>query len=287
MTKVYIFEQFLRDGLQSLQMCYAVHERIEMFNHLNACGFSGIEFGSTTNPSILPQMKGSFELWEYIKEHQKQNTKYTMLVPSINHLNKVIEVGIQSIGIIVSITDEFAYRNMRMSSEETFIQAQNIINQFSGIKSDTKKYIRIYLSQCFDGEIEKIRNYTSAFTEISYKKKEQNIEIEIVIADTVGICDVKSVRRVLGAIEDKSFIGVHLHINEDFEEIVDEVLSNKIYRFDTCIFGIGGCPYAKQLKGNLSTVPFIKYLHSKGYQTGIDIDKLEKAVEYLNSFYNI
>lgn len=275
MIKIHIFEQFLRDGLQSLETCYTVKERIDMFDNLNKFGFYGIEFGSTTHPNIIPQMKGSFELWNHIKDHQHLGTKYTMLVPSINHLDKVIEAGIESIGIIVSVTDDFAYRNMRMTSEETFMQAKKMIEHFS----DTKKYIRIYLSQCFDGDLETIKHYSRELTEIAYLKKEQNTEIEIVLSDTVGMCDVESMRRVLGAIEDKRFISVHLHVKEKFEEIVDEVLSNKIYRFDTSLFGIGGCPYAKQLIGNLSTLPFIKYLHKKGYDTGIDVQKLEYSMD--------
>jgi hydroxymethylglutaryl-CoA lyase len=229
-------------------------------------------------------MKDSFVLWDYVKHHKQSNTKYTMLVPSIHHLEQVIQAGIDSIGIIVSITDEFAYRNMRMNSEETFTQALKIIERYTG------KHIRIYLSQTFDGSLETIRRYTKEFTKIAYLKQKQNVDIEIVLADTVGICDLESMRRVLGAIEDKEFIGVHLHVKgtpQLFESVVDEVVENGIIRFDTSLFGIGGCPYAKELIGNVSTIPLVKYLHQKGYQTGIDIDKLEKAVEYLNSFYNI
>jgi hydroxymethylglutaryl-CoA lyase len=280
MNTVSIYELFLRDGLQSLDKCYTVEERMEMFNLLNDCGLSGIEFGSTTKPTIVPQMKDSFVLWDYVKRHQQTNTKYTMLVPSIYHLDKVIESGIDSIGIIVSITDEFAYQNMRMNSEATFLQAKQIIDKYPG------KHIRIYLSQSFDvskKSLDTIHRYTKEFTEIAYSKRLENVDIEIVLADTVGICDVESMRGVLEAIEDKEFIGVHLHVKgtpQLFESIVDEVLDKGIIRFDTSLFGIGGCPYAKELIGNVSTIPLVKYLHKKGYQTGIDIDKLEKAVDY-------
>jgi isopropylmalate/homocitrate/citramalate synthase len=138
--------------------------------------------------------------------------------------------------------------------------------------------------------LETIHRYTKEFIKLAYLKQKQNVDIEIVLADTVGLCDVESIRRVLDAIEDKEFIGVHLHVKgtpQLFENIVDEVLKSGIIRFDTSLFGIGGCPYAKELIGNVSTVPLVKYLHQKGYQTGINFDKLEKLVDYLNSFYNI
>lgn len=44
------------------------------------------------------------------------------------------------------------------------------------------------------------------------------------------------------------------------------------------LFGIGGCPYAEELIGNVSTIPLVKYLHQKGYVTGINLDKLEKTI---------
>ena len=235
MNTVFINELFLRDGLQSLEQCYSALERIKMFKILNNCGFSGIEFGSTTKPNIVPQMKDSFVVWDYVKEHRNPNTRYTMLVPSIYHLEQVIKAGIDSIGIIVSITDEFAYQNMHMTSIQTFLQAKKIIDNYTGIStavSDTKKHIRIYLSQIFD--LETIRRYTKEFTEIAYRKRIENVEIEIVLADTVGICDVESMRVVLDAIEDKEFIGVHLHVKgtpQLFESIVDEVLENGIIRY--------------------------------------------------------
>jgi hydroxymethylglutaryl-CoA lyase len=280
-TKIKIYELFLRDGLQSLEKCYSVEERIEMFEQLNQCGLSGIEFGSTTKSTIVPQMKDSFVLWDYVKHHKQYNTKYTMLVPSIHHFEQVIKAGIDSIGIIVSITDDFAYRNMRMNSEQTFIQALQIIESYTG------KHIRIYLSQSFDGNLETIRRYTKEFTKIASLKQKQNVDIEIVLADTVGLCDVETMQRVLDAIEDKEFIGVHLHVKgtpQLFESVVDEILKSGIIRFDTSLFGIGGCPYAKELIGNVSTIPLVKYLHQKGYQTGIDIDKLEKTVDNIKFF---
>jgi isopropylmalate/homocitrate/citramalate synthase len=64
MMTIFIYELFLRDGLQSLEKCYSVEERIEMFEQLNKCGLSGIEFGSTTKSTIVPQMKDSFVLWD-------------------------------------------------------------------------------------------------------------------------------------------------------------------------------------------------------------------------------
>jgi hydroxymethylglutaryl-CoA lyase len=280
---IHIYEQFLRDGLQSLPNCYSVSERYEMFTLLNNCGLKGIEFGSTTHPKIVPQMEGSYELWNLIKPNLNPNTTYTMLTPSITHLDKVLTSDITSIGLVLSISDDFAYKNMRMSSEQTFVQGKQMIDK---IPNDV--HIRIYLSYAFDTQLEileRITRYTKELTSIALNRNYSKYRFDIVLADTVGKCDVETMRRVLDAIEDPTYIGVHLHVKGEFEQLVDIVLQNEIYKFDTSLLGIGGCPYADRLIGNLSTIPLVKYLHKKGYQTGVNVELLEKASREINVKY--
>ena len=277
---IYIYELFLRDGLQSLSKSYSVSERYEMFTLLNNCGLKGIEFGSTTHPKIVPQMEGSYELWNLIKHNLKQDTTYTMLTPSIHHLDKVLLSDITSIGLVVSLSDDFAYKNMRMTSRQTFDQAKQMIDKIpNGV------HIRIYLSYAFDTQLEtleKITRYTKELTSIALARNYSKNRFDIVLADTVGNCDVETIQTVLDAIEDKEFIGVHLHVKAEFERLLDILLENKIYKFDSSLLGIGGCPYAEELIGNVSTLPLVKYLHKKGYHTGVNVEVLEKASQEIN-----
>ena len=67
MARAKIYEMFLRDGLQSVRTMYTVQEKMCMFDLLNKCNYNGIEFGSTTSPKLVPQMGGSFELWNHVK----------------------------------------------------------------------------------------------------------------------------------------------------------------------------------------------------------------------------
>jgi hydroxymethylglutaryl-CoA lyase len=44
--------------------------------------------------------------------------------------------------------------------------------------------------------------------------------------------------------------------------------------FDASVAGIGGCPFAPQAAGNISTEDTVHMLHEMGYETGVDLERL-------------
>jgi hydroxymethylglutaryl-CoA lyase len=301
MKYVKVYEMFLRDGLQSLKTIYTVPQKIKMFNALNRAKYDCIEFGSTTNPKIIPQVGGSFELWNHITPLIKYNTKYTMLVPANTHLNRVKDVGITSVGFITSISDEFSKRNMKMTSKESFTQTKEMINSILSYNRDA--HIRVYLSCSFgcpwsgftETHIEKIDNMVNDLNDIAYKNNIARENFDIVLSDTVGMCDKYMMSGVLGGIDDLSYIGLHLHmagkqngieLEQDFKDVIDVALSRGIMKYDTSLFGVGGCPFAKATSrtetiGNLSTIPFLKYIKQIGLPINVQLDELEEVAEII------
>ena len=299
MKSVRIYEMFLRDGLQSLKTIYSVPQKIKMFDALNKAKYDCIEFGSTTSPKIIPQVGGSFELWDYIKPLVKYNTKYTMLVPSKTHLSHVKDVGINSLGFVSSISDEFSKRNMKMTSTESLAQTKELINET--LSYNKGAHIRVYLSCSFGcpwsgftkTHVEKIDNMVNELSDIAYKNNMSVDNFDIVLSDTVGMCDKYIMNGVLDGIDNLSFIGLHLHmygnqngieLEQDFKDVIDVALSRGILKFDTSLFGVGGCPFAKATSstgqiGNLSTIPFLKYIKEIGIPTNVQLEELEKAAK--------
>jgi hydroxymethylglutaryl-CoA lyase len=51
---------------------------------------------------------------------------------------------------------------------------------------------------------------------------------------------------------------------------------------DSSVAGLGGCPYAKGATGNVATEDVIYLLNGLGVETGIDIDKLAEAGEFIS-----
>jgi hydroxymethylglutaryl-CoA lyase len=51
-------------------------------------------------------------------------------------------------------------------------------------------------------------------------------------------------------------------------------LNAGVKTFDASVAGIGGCPFAPQAAGNISTEDTVHMLHEMGYSTGIDLQRL-------------
>jgi hydroxymethylglutaryl-CoA lyase len=51
--------------------------------------------------------------------------------------------------------------------------------------------------------------------------------------------------------------------------------------FDSSVAGLGGCPYAKGATGNVATEDVLYLLDGLGVETGVDIEKLIAAGDYI------
>jgi len=51
--------------------------------------------------------------------------------------------------------------------------------------------------------------------------------------------------------------------------------------FDSSVAGLGGCPYAKGATGNVATEDVVYLLHGLGCTTGVDLDRLVDAGEFI------
>ncbi len=57
-------------------------------------------------------------------------------------------------------------------------------------------------------------------------------------------------------------------------------LNEGIRKFDACIAGLGGCPFAPGAAGNLATEDICNMLEQMGYQTNINLNKLNSIVDF-------
>jgi hydroxymethylglutaryl-CoA lyase len=53
--------------------------------------------------------------------------------------------------------------------------------------------------------------------------------------------------------------------------------------FDAAIGGLGGCPFAPGAPGNVATEAVVPFLHNRGFETGIDLERLAAARRFAQS----
>ena len=52
---------------------------------------------------------------------------------------------------------------------------------------------------------------------------------------------------------------------------------------DSSVSGLGGCPYAKGASGNVVSEEVVYMLHGLGVNTGVDLNKLIDAGQYMST----
>ena len=108
---------------------------------------------------------------------------------------------------------------------------------------------------------------------------------EITICDTIGTGTPGRTRTVIEAVARHIPIErLAGHFHDTYGQAVANVyaaLECGIATFDSSIAGLGGCPYAKGATGNVATEDVLYLLDGLGIETGIDMNKLIDAGEYI------
>ena len=106
---------------------------------------------------------------------------------------------------------------------------------------------------------------------------------EVVIADTIGAGkpdQVKKLFRRLVKDFGSSNFSAHFHDTRSLALAnVRTAMEEGIYKFDSCIAGLGGCPFAPGASGNLATEDLVAMLHKQGFETGIDEEMLRNSAK--------
>ena len=109
---------------------------------------------------------------------------------------------------------------------------------------------------------------------------------KIMLADTVGYGHPAQVKQVVRAVNEAIgpvLNGLHLHDTMGLG-LANALagLEEGIRAFDSCLAGLGGCPYAPGASGNVVTEDLVFMLESMGFETGIDLPKLLQARNLLH-----
>jgi isopropylmalate/homocitrate/citramalate synthase len=106
---------------------------------------------------------------------------------------------------------------------------------------------------------------------------------EIVFADTIGVAVPRQVREILrGAAGLTARLGAHFHNtrNTGYACAFAAVEAGAVI-LDASLAGLGGCPFAPAATGNIATEDLVFMLDREGISTGVDLDALLEATEWL------
>jgi hydroxymethylglutaryl-CoA lyase len=270
-TPITIREVGTRDGIQSLGAFIDTAQKIELLEALGETGIRRIEATSFVSPKAVPQMADAAEVMSRVR--RRPGVSYEALVPNMRGAQDALIASMDAILLVVIASETFNQKNVRMSVEDSMTQFAAIKETLDAAGVPCIGAIGTAFGCPYEGEIPESRLFLliERFLRMGFE--------EVMIADTTGMANPVQIERTMSKIldgwGDRIHFGLHLH-NTRGMGLANVVagLHAGITTFDASIGGIGGCPFAPQASGNISTEDTVHMLHEMGLSTGIDVERL-------------
>lgn len=280
--QVTLFEVGARDGLQNEKVMIATEQKIKLIDMLSACGFSKIEATAFVSPKWVPQMADASEVMAGIK--RAKNINYAVLTPNMRGYEAAKVSKADEIAIFGSASEGFSKANVNASIAETIERFIPITKAAKEDNIPVRGYISCVSDCPYDGPTspQKVAWMAQQLLAVGC--------YEISLGDTIGQATPESISAMLDAVLEvvpAEKLAGHYH-DTSGRALANIVVSlaKGLRTFDTSVGGLGGCPYAPGAAGNVATGAVVEMLHAKGFETGIDLQKLASVEEFALTLRN-
>ena len=282
-----------RDGLQSDGLIVPTEAKLALIERIVAAGIRRIETTSFVNPKRVPQMADAAEVMaglaarraEAADDDQVRQASFIGLVLNRKGLDRALEAGCDEVNAVVVVSDTFSEKNQGTTTE----QGVEVWADIAAAAAEAGVPASVTLAASFgcpyEGEvpIERLADVVTRCVQVGGQ--------ESALADSIGVAvptDVRArrgvARQAIATAGTGQRLRVHFHNTRNtglanvataVEEGVDVV--------DASLGGIGGCPFAPGATGNVPTEDVAYLLDRMGYDTGIDLQALVDAVDWMQS----
>ena len=275
--KVRIVDVAPRDGLQNEPNSVPASVKIELIERLQDAGLPAVEATAFVSPKWVPQMADSAEVMAGIRK--RAGVAYPVLVPNMNGFEAARAAGAEEVAVFGAATETFSKKNINCSITESLERFAPVVEAAKKQGMRVRGYISVVAGCPYEGEVR-----PAAVAARAGELYAMGCD-EVSLGDTIGVGTPKKIRAVIEAVARKvpiAKIGGHYH------DTYGQALAN-IYAslevglkiFDSSVAGLGGCPYAKGATGNVATEDVIYMLDGLGIDTGVDLEKLFRAGEFI------
>ena len=274
MKKIFINEVGPRDGLQNIDNILNVDERIQLIQSLEKAGINSLEVGSFVSPKAVPAMNKTDVLLEKLSN---SNSHYSVLIPNAFGYKQAKENKVKEVCLVLCATESMNKENINKTIDETIVEFKEIIDMAKRDQIRTKIYISVAFECPYEGQVSSKYIYHLTKEFFTYGVN------EVVIADTIGAGKPDQVKKLFKyLVKDfgSSSFSAHFHDTRQLAlSNVKAAMEEGISKFDSCIAGLGGCPFAPGASGNLATEDLVSMLHKEGYETGISEEMLRNSAK--------
>lgn len=265
-----------RDGLQSDRVMFATGQKVDFVHRVVGAGVRRVEVCSFVNPQRVPQMADA----EAVASGVADLAGCIGLVLNTRGWARAEQTSLPEVNVVVAASDGFAESNSGMDAQATLAVAEEVAGLARAAGRRVSATISVSFGCPYDGEVPIER-----VAELAGRCAAAGVD-EVALADTIGVAVPPDVARRFAAAREAVGPGVALRAH--FHNTRNAGYANAwaaleagVTALDSSLGGIGGCPFAPRATGNIATEDLVGLLERAGVDTGVDLDRLLAASEWL------
>ncbi len=281
-SRVDIVEVGLRDGIQAEPVYVQTDEKIAIANALIAAGVKHFEISSFVSPRAVPQLADAAEVVAAVRQ---EGVTLSALVPNVKGAERAVEAGVDAMVVFMSASESHNLKNVNRTREASMAGFVEVCRIAESAGIPVHGAIATAFGCPFEGivPVETIADIASQYADLGMHT--------VTLGDTTGMATPPLVtercRAILAARPDVE-IALHFHNTRGVGLVcVYAGLIEGITRYEASMGGLGGCPFAPNATGNISTEDLVYMLDEMGIESGVDLaamieiaKRAEKAVEH-------
>jgi len=268
--RVTIVEVGPRDGFQNEKQFIPTDRKIEIINALGRTGLRVIQATSFVHPKAVPNLADAEEVMRRID--RAPGVLYTVLAPNAKGVQRAMAFQPAKINLMMSVSESHNRANGNRTIEESLRDFEALVPMILEAGVKPVGGMACTFGCPFEGRISiaQIMRVVDRYIAMGIK--------EAGLSDTIGSANPKLVYDVTSRMLDRySQLQWHTHFHNTRDLALANILAAMqagITEFDSSIGGLGGCPYAPNASGNISTEDLVNMMNEIEVETGIDLDAL-------------
>lgn len=282
MSTISVTEVGLRDGLQNEAEFFPTAHKAELANLLIASGVRHLEISSFVSPRAVPQLADAEALIEQLDKHD--DLELRALVPNERGAERAAHTGIDVWVTFMSASEKHSLANSNVSMDDAFER----IKPLPAMAAQCNARVCASLAVAFDCPFEGATPVTRV---VEVAKRFEALGIDsLVLGDTIGSASPNRVKTLVESLQQHvPQLQITLHFHNTRGLALANVMAgidSGVERYESSVGGIGGCPFAPGATGNVATEDLVHLLVQQGIDSGIDLQQLINAGQYLSGKLN-
>ena len=277
--RVTLLDVTTRDGLQDEPLFVATREKARIVAASVAAGIAEVEATSFVHPKWVPQLADADALIAELP----RGPRYATLIMNERGFDRAVAAfdaagyprGGYALVFVASASPRHNRANNNRSIDETLAYFDTIAQRARNAGVALRAGLACsFASPWIDETIElaTVRAMASRFAA-------GGCEV-VTLADTIGKGTPEVVSATIAAVQAATPVELSLHFHDLRGSALPNVeagLACGVRRFEGVLGGIGGCPFAPEAPGNLDLEALARFVAARGFETGVDLAKLDAA----------